>query len=136
VVLFWHSCLARINNLMNCSWTGDLRDLCTAFLTQRVLTGPENICCLDIMELFCFKRICRQQNKPCYSCATFHFWGGLLRVKDLTSGWAVCNPCHQRSAVDHLSLFQDREASFWKTEIPPMKISRYQQARRDFYHRP
>lgn len=74
------------------------------------------------MQLFPFKKICSQQNKPSYLYGIFLFWDGLLSVKDLTSVWAVCNPCHWRSAVAHLTFLL-------------MKISHYWQKRQEFDHR-
>lgn len=40
---------------MKSSLTGDLRSLTERFLCQMILTGQEEINCLDIMRLFHFK---------------------------------------------------------------------------------
>lgn len=55
MVLLWCSWLVKRNNLMKFSLTGDLRSLTERFLSQMILTGQEEINCLDIMQLFHFK---------------------------------------------------------------------------------
>lgn len=80
-------------------------------------------------------QISSQQSKHSVPCATFNFWGSLLRVKDFISVGAACKPCHWQSAVAHLSLFLDRQANIWKGEILLRKISHSQHEGQNFDHR-